>query len=104
MSKDGLLPACAGRLHPRYRTPHISTMVAGTVVALAAGLTPIGTLGNLVSIGTLMAFVIVSLGIIVLRRTRPDLPRPFRMPLVPVLPALSALVSFLLMLSLPWST
>ena len=104
MSKDGLLPAWAGRLHPRYRTPHISTMVTGTAVAIAAGLTPIGTLGNLVSIGTLMAFVIVSLGIIVLRRTRPDLPRPFRMPLVPVLPVLSALVSFLLMLSLPWST
>ena len=104
MSKDGLLPAWAGRLHPRFRTPHISTMVTGAAVAIAAGLTPIGTLGNLVSIGTLMAFVIVSLGIIVLRRTRPDLPRPFRMPLVPVLPVLSALVSFLLMLSLPWST
>jgi APA family basic amino acid/polyamine antiporter len=104
MSKDGLLPGWAGRLHPRFRTPHISTMVTGTAVAIAAGLTPIGTLGNLVSIGTLMAFVIVSLGIIVLRRTRPDLPRPFRMPLVPVLPVLSALVSFLLMLSLPWST
>ena len=104
MSKDGLLPAWAGRLHPRFRTPHISTMVTGFAVAIAAGLTPIGTLGNLVSIGTLMAFVIVSLGIIVLRRTRPDLPRPFRMPLVPVLPVLSALVSFLLMLSLPWST
>jgi APA family basic amino acid/polyamine antiporter len=104
MSKDGLLPAWAGRLHPRFRTPHISTIVTGSVVAVAAGLTPIGTLGNLVSIGTLMAFVIVSLGIIVLRRTRPDLPRPFRMPLVPLLPILSALVSFLLMLSLPWST
>ena len=104
MSKDGLLPAWAGRLHPRFHTPHISTIVTGTVVAIAAGLTPINTLGNLVSIGTLMAFVIVSLGIIVLRRTRPDLPRPFRMPLVPLLPILSALVSFLLMLSLPWST
>ena len=104
MSKDGLLPAWAGRLHPRFRTPHVSTIVTGTAVAIAAGLTPIGTLGNLVSIGTLMAFVIVSLGIIVLRRTRPDLPRPFRMPLVPLLPILSALVSFLLMLSLPWST
>jgi APA family basic amino acid/polyamine antiporter len=104
MSKDGLLPAWAGRLHPRFRTPHISTAVTGGVVAIASGLTPIGTLGNLVSIGTLMAFVIVSLGIIVLRRTRPDLPRPFRMPLVPLLPILSALVSFLLMLSLPWNT
>ena len=104
MSKDGLMPAWAGRLHPRYRTPHVSTIVTGVVVALAAGLTPIGTLGNLVSIGTLMAFVIVSLGVIVLRRTRPDLPRPFRMPMVPLLPILSAVVSFVLMLSLPWST
>ena len=104
MSKDGLMPAWAGRLHPRYRTPHVSTIVTGVVVALAAGLTPIGTLGNLVSIGTLMAFVIVSLGVIVLRRTRPDLPRPFRMPLVPLLPILSALVSLVLMMSLPWST
>jgi APA family basic amino acid/polyamine antiporter len=104
MAKDGLMPAWAGRLHPRYRTPHVSTIVTGVVVALAAGLTPIGTLGNLVSIGTLMAFVIVSLGVIVLRRTRPDLPRPFRMPMVPLLPILSAVVSFVLMLSLPWST
>ena len=63
------------------------------MVALAAGLTPIGTLGALVSIGTLMAFVIVSIGIVVLRRTQPDLPRPFRMPWVPALPLLSAAVS-----------
>ena len=104
MAKDGLLPAWASRLHPRFRTPHVSTLVTGAVVAVAAGLTPIATLGNLVNIGTLMAFVIVSIGIIVLRRTRPDLPRPFRMPLVPLLPILSALVSFGLMLSLPWST
>ena len=60
MSKDGLMPRWAGKVHPRFHTPHISTIVTGVVVALAAGLTPIGTLGNLVSIGTLMAFVIVS--------------------------------------------
>ncbi len=104
MSKDGLLPPWAGRVHPRFRTPHISTLVTGVVVALAAGFTPIGTLGSLVSIGTLMAFVIVSIGIIVLRRTRPDLPRPFRMPWVPVLPLMSAAVSLTLMLGLPRAT
>ena len=104
MSRDGLLPAWAGRIHPRYHTPHISTLVTGVVVAIAAGLTPIGTLGTLVSIGTLMAFVIVSIGIVVLRRTRPDLPRPFRMPWVPVLPILSAAVSLVLMLGLPRAT
>ena len=104
MSKDGLLPAWAGAVHPRYKTPHISTIVTGVAVAVAAGLTPIGTLGTLVSIGTLMAFVIVSLGVIVLRRTRPDLPRPFRMPMVPLLPALSAVVALILMLGLPRAT
>ena len=104
MSKDGLLPAWAGKIHPRFHTPHVSTLVTGAVAAVAAGLTPIGTLGNLVSIGTLLAFVIVSIGIIVLRRTQPDLPRPFRMPMVLLLPLLSALVSLLLMMSLPWAT
>jgi APA family basic amino acid/polyamine antiporter len=104
MAKDGLLPAWAARVHPRYKTPHVSTIVTGVVVALAAGLTPIATLGSLVSIGTLMAFVIVSIGVIVLRRTRPDLPRPFRMPMVPLLPILSALVAFVLMLGLPRAT
>jgi APA family basic amino acid/polyamine antiporter len=104
MSKDGLMPKWAGVIHPRFKTPHVSTLVTGVVVAIAAGLTPIATLGTLVSIGTLMAFVIVSIGVIVLRRTRPDLPRPFKMPLVPLLPALSALIAFTLMLGLPRAT
>jgi len=104
MSRDGLMPAWAGRVHPRFHTPHVSTIVTGVAVAIAAGLTPIGTLGNLVSIGTLMAFVIVSIGVVVLRRTRPDLPRPFRMPWVPVLPILSAVVSVVLMAGLPRAT
>jgi APA family basic amino acid/polyamine antiporter len=104
MSRDGLMPKWAGAVHPRFKTPHVSTIVTGVAVALAAGLTPIATLGTLVSIGTLMAFVIVSIGVIVLRRTRPDLPRPFKMPLVPLLPALSALVAFTLMLGLPRAT
>jgi APA family basic amino acid/polyamine antiporter len=104
MSKDGLLPKWAGVIHPKFKTPHISTIVTGVVVASAAGFTPIATLGTLVSIGTLLAFVIVSIGVIVLRRTRPDLPRPFRMPMVPLLPAVSALVALILMLGLPWAT
>ena len=104
MANDRLLPAWAARIHPRFKTPHVSTIVTGVVVAIASGLTPIATLGTLVSIGTLMAFVIVSVGVIVLRRTRPDLPRPFRMPWVPVLPALSALVALILMLGLPRAT
>jgi APA family basic amino acid/polyamine antiporter len=104
MSRDGLMPKWAGAVHPRFKTPHISTIVTGVAVAIAGGLTPIATLGTLVSIGTLMAFVIVSIGVIVLRYTRPDLPRPFRMPLVPLLPALSALVAVTLMLGLPRAT
>jgi APA family basic amino acid/polyamine antiporter len=104
MAKDGLLPGWAGRVHPRFKTPHVSTVVTGFVVAAAAGVTSIGTLGMLVNIGTLLAFVIVSIGIIVLRRTRPDLPRPFRMPMVPLLPALSAVVALVLMLGLPRAT
>jgi basic amino acid/polyamine antiporter, APA family len=104
MAKDGLMPRWAGVIHPRFKTPHISTIVTGVVVAIAAGLTPIATLGTLVSIGTLMAFVIVSIGVIVLRRTRPDLPRPFRMPMATLLAPLSALVAFVLMLGLPWAT
>jgi len=104
MAQDGLLPAWAGRIHPRFRTPHLTTLVTGAIVAVAAGFTPISVLGNLVSIGTLFAFVIVSLGILVLRRTQPDLPRPFRTPWVPFVPIASAVVSLGLMLSLPAST
>jgi APA family basic amino acid/polyamine antiporter len=104
MSRDGLLPEWASRIHPRYRTPHLTTLITGAIVMLASGFTSIGVLGELVSIGTLFAFVIVSIGVIVLRKTRPDLERPFRTPLVPVLPIASALVSFALMLALPWST
>jgi basic amino acid/polyamine antiporter, APA family len=104
MSRDGLLPAWASRIHPRFRTPHLTTLLTGAIVIVASGFTPIGVLGELVSIGTLFAFVIVSIGVIVLRRTRPDLERPFRVPFVPALPIASAVVSFLLMLALPWST
>jgi APA family basic amino acid/polyamine antiporter len=104
MSRDGLLPAWASRIHPTYRTPHLTTLITGGIVIFASGFTSIGVLGELVSIGTLFAFVIVSVGVIVLRKTRPDLERPFRTPFVPVLPIASALVSFALMLALPWPT
>jgi basic amino acid/polyamine antiporter, APA family len=104
MSQDGLLPAWASRIHPRFRTPHLTTLATGLIVAVASGFTPIGVLGNLVSIGTLFAFVIVSIGILVLRRTQPSLPRPFRTPWVPYVPIASVVVSLLLMASLPLET
>ena len=104
MAHDGLLPPWAKKIHPRFRTPHITTIVTGCAVALAAGFTPITILGELVSVGTLLAFVIVSLGIIFLRKNRPDVKAPFRTPWVPVVPILSALVSLALMASLPLPT
>jgi basic amino acid/polyamine antiporter, APA family len=104
MSRDGLLPAWMGRVHPRFGTPHLTTIATGAVVALAAGLTPISVLGHMVSIGTLFAFVVVSAGVLILRRTRPDLERPFKAPFSPFVPAASAVVSLALMLSLPGET
>lgn len=102
MARDGLLPAWAARIHPRFRTPHITTVLTGLAVAVAAGFSTIGTLGNLVNIGTLLAFVIVAIGVIFMRRREPDAPRPFKVPLVPWIPAFSAVVSLVLMASLPW--
>ena len=104
MANDGLLPPFAKKIHPKFRTPHITSIITGVAVALAAGFTPIGALGELVSIGTLLAFVIVSLGVVFLRYQRPELERPFKTPLVPFVPILSALVSFALMAGLPWPT
>jgi APA family basic amino acid/polyamine antiporter len=104
MAKDGLLPPWAKKVHPKFRTPYVTTIVTGVAVGFAAGFTPIRILGELVSIGTLMAFVIVSIGIIFLRYRRPELERPFRTPLVPAVPILSALVALSLMYSLPNDT
>ena len=104
MANDGLLPPFAKKIHPKFRTPHITSTITGIVVALASGFTPIGTLGQMVSIGTLMAFVIVSIGIIFLRYERPELVRPFKVPMVPFVPGLSALVSLGLMAGLPGAT
>ena len=104
MSRDGLLPGAFGRVHPRFRTPHISTALTGAVIAMAAGLLPIGVLSQLVSMGTLLAFVLVCLGTVVLRRTSPGLERPFRTPGMPWVPILGALICFAQMLSLPLAT
>ena len=104
MSRDGLLPRAFSAVHPRFRTPHVSTMLTGAIIALAAGLTPIDVLGQLVSIGTLLAFVLVSVGVIILRRTAPEVPRPFRTPGVPAVPILGAGICLAQMVGLPLAT
>lgn len=104
MSRDRLLPPGLAKVHPRYGTPYRITIATGLVVAVLAGLVPLDTLAEMVNIGTLFAFLLVSVGVLVLRRTRPDLPRAFRVPLVPALPIVSALACFWLMLNLPADT
>jgi basic amino acid/polyamine antiporter, APA family len=104
MSRDGLLPEWAGKVHPRFRTPYISSITVGLFVAVFASVVPIGILGELVSIGTLLAFVIVCAGVWILRKRRPELRRPFRTPLVPLVPILGIGISFALMASLPLAT
>ncbi|MCC7174483.1 MAG: amino acid permease [Bryobacterales bacterium] len=104
MSRDGLLPRAFSRVHGVYQTPHISTWVAGLAVGIPAGVWDIGTFADLSNIGTLFAFVLVSAGVIVLRRRQPERQRSFRVPLVPWLPALSILCCLVLMMSLPLET
>lgn len=104
MSRDGLIGAWAGKVHPKFRTPYLSTIYVGILVALVSGTFPIQILGELVNIGTLLAFVLVCGGVLVLRRTRPDLDRPFRTPLVPLVPILGILACLGLMATLPGDT
>lgn len=104
MSRDGLLPGWAGALHPRFRTPWLSLAVVGVVVALFSATVPISVLGELVSIGTLLAFAIVCAGVIVLRKTAPEVRRPFRTPLVPWIPLGGTVAAVALMTSLPLDT
>jgi APA family basic amino acid/polyamine antiporter len=104
MSRDGLLPGIFSRIHPRLRTPYWSSLLIGVVVALVAGLTPIDVVAELTNIGTLAAFVLVSLAVLILRRTQPNLRRAFRVPLVPWIPILSMIASLVLIVSLPLVT
>ena len=104
MSRDGLLGGWAGRVHPRFRTPYLSTIYTGIAVAAFTGLFPIQILGQLVNIGTLLAFVLVCGGVWMLRHTRPDLERPFKTPWVPVVPILGILTCLGLMAMLPLDT
>jgi APA family basic amino acid/polyamine antiporter len=104
MSRDHLLPPSFGKVHPRFGTPYRITIAVGVVVAIMAGVIPLEELAALVNIGTLFAFSVVAIGVIVLRRTRPDLKRGFRVPFVPVVPILAVLACFWLMLNLPLET
>jgi len=101
MSRDGLLPPLLSKVHRKYQTPHMTTILTGIIVAVASALLPIRVVAELCSIGTLFAFVIVCLGVIALRYSRPDMVRPFKVPFFPVLPALGALLCSYLMINLP---
>src|SRR5438034_9019381 len=104
MSRDGLLGRWAGQVHPRFRTPYLSTIYTGIAVCFATGLLPLQLLGTWVNIGTLLAFVLVCAGVWILRSRRPDLHRPFRTPWVPAVPILGIVCCFGLMLTLPVDT
>jgi APA family basic amino acid/polyamine antiporter len=104
MANDGLLPKSFSKVHPRFRTPYVTTIVTGVIACFIAGILPINILSELVSIGTLLAFAIVCISIIVLRKKRPDVHRPFKTPLVPFIPIVGAAICLLQMMSLPWET
>ncbi len=104
MSKDGLLPPIVARIHPRFRTPWITTIITGLIVMFAAGLTPLSVAGELTSIGTLFAFAVVSAGVLYLRITQPNIERPFKAPFVWFTAPMGVITAVLLMITLPRDT
>jgi APA family basic amino acid/polyamine antiporter len=104
MSRDGLIGKWGAAVHPKFRTPYLSTIFTGVAVGLATGVLPLQLLGQLVNIGTLLAFVLVCAGVWILRGTRPDLERPFKTPLMPFVPIMGILCCFGLMMTLPGDT
>ncbi|WP_018656738.1 amino acid permease [Actinomadura flavalba] len=104
MGRDRMLPPWLAQVHPRFGTPYRVTIIMGALVAVLAGFIPLAQLAELVNIGTLFAFVVVSIGVVIMRRTRPELPRAFRTPLVPLVPILSVLACVFVMLNLPVET
>jgi APA family basic amino acid/polyamine antiporter len=104
MARDGLLPQYFAKIHPRFRTPHITTIWTGVFVGGIAAVVDIGSLADLTNIGTLFAFILVCLGVVILRRTDANRPRPFRVPMSPLFPILGVLFCFVLMMSLPLET
>ena len=104
MSRDRLLPPALAHVHTTFRTPYRISIIVGIAVALLAGFVSLETLADLTNIGTLFAFMLVSIAVVILRRTRPDLPRSFRVPWMPFIPALAVLASFYLMLNLVEAT
>ncbi len=104
MSRDGLLPQAISKVHPRFGTPYVVSIVVGCVVALIAAFVPLAKLAELVNIGTLFAFVLVSIAVLILRRKEPDLHRAFRVPALGLIAPLSVLASLYLMLNLPTAT
>ena len=104
MSRDGLLPKLFSVLHSKFRTPYKSNILLCIFISLFAGFVPIRVVGEMTSIGTLLAFVMVCLGVLVLRKTQPDIPRAFKTPFVPYVPLLGILTCLVIMFSLPIET